>query len=297
MGILSIGNIVQKRTYCAYSSYERVVNLWSDSLHLTLAREGADAGPLTIVACGFDPRTVSKVSVGTQTVVIDGTKLPFSEEQVYLPDMPELTTTRSTFRERLDSFGSYLYLSAPEESLKYLLDYSSPRSNGVSFERNMRAHIRNCVTDILYGNKRRGVSRLKGCGIGLTPSGDDFIAGMLIGLNVLERLGLGDWETTRDQVLDWARRGNRLTDTFLYLASKGLLAESMKALIVSLDSGDDDEILFWTRRIVSHGATSGADLGVGFYMTLREGVLGRLRAGPTRGTVPPHFADRETPWP
>jgi len=79
--------------------------------------------------------------------------------------------------------------------------------------------------------------------------------------------------------------GNTLTDMFLYLAEEGRVFESMKLLIAALAKGTATDIRSTTDRLLAIGATSGADLGVGFYLTLREGAAGRLKGSPRTARV------------
>ena len=146
-----------------------------------------------------------------------------------------------------------------------------------AFERKLAEHTMNCVRDMMLWNRRRGVSRLSGCGIGLTPSGDDFIVGFLLGLGVLESMGFRDWMGERAKVLEWTGLRDVLSTAFLTSAARGHAFESMKELVTALDLGSDAEVRAATERLLSVGATSGADTAVGFFITVREGLAGRLK--------------------
>jgi hypothetical protein len=51
----------------------------------------------------------------------------------------------------------------------------------------------------------------------------------------------------------------------------------MRELIVALDLGDAEHVRAGTERLLQVGATSGADTGVGLFITVREGLAGRLK--------------------
>jgi hypothetical protein len=59
----------------------------------------------------------------------------------------------------------------------------------------------------------------------------------------------------------------------------------MRELIIALDLGPADYVRTWTKSLLAIGATSGADIGVGFYLTLREGMAGRLKGSPQTARV------------
>jgi hypothetical protein len=55
----------------------------------------------------------------------------------------------------------------------------------------------------------------------------------------------------------------------------------MQDVVAALDLGDDATVRLATERLLRAGASgspnSGADQGVGFFITVREGLAGRLR--------------------
>ena len=283
--IYSIGDLVEPGTYDYLNGFRRVANFTDGRRLVTLSLPGVDPGPLNIVMRGFDPDVVNQVRVEPNAVLVDGARVRFSDDDIYISSILLLRRDAAEFRKNLALFGSLLLKLAPDESLVFLLDRTRASSLRTGFQKNLTEHIRNCARDILYWNRQRGVSRITGCGIGLTPSGDDFIAGFLMGLVTLERMGLSDWSDERDRVLKWTRHRDLLSASFLSCAAGGFTFESMRELIIALDLGPAKNVLSWTENLLSVGATSGADIGVGFYMTVREGLAGRLKGSPRTARV------------
>jgi hypothetical protein len=278
--LLSIGDLVQKGTYHVHSRFRRAVNFIDGGHLVTLVSRGMDAGPVNIVMDGLDTWSVHSLVIEEGAVLIDGAAHAFSDERVYISAMRLRRCKADAFLISLGHLGAALIEHSPRESIAFLLDEGRLFDLRAGFERNLARHVWSCVRDILYWDRLRGVERLRGCGIGLTPSGDDFIAGFLIGLNVLELLGSNEWSTTRYRVLESARGGNPFTDALLYLAEEGRVTQSIKGLISSLDSSDAREIRRCAERLLHVGGTSGADTAAGFYMTVREGLARRLRRAP-----------------
>jgi len=283
--LLSIGDLVPDGTYRVHSRFRRAVNFTDGWRLVTVLCGGMDAGPMNVVVKGFDPARSEALQVERGAVTLDGVRLPFDDRRMYLSGIRLDHSDRRRVLGATAQLGALLVQLSPEKSLAFLLDYERLWSLDEGFERNLGRHMGHCVKDILYWNRMRGVERLKGCGIGLTPAGDDFIAGFLVGLNVLGLVGVGDWSETRRGVLQAALSGNTLTDMFLYLAEEGRVFESMKLLIAALAKGSAADIRSATDRLLAIGATSGADLGVGFYLTLREGMAGRLKGSPRTARV------------
>jgi len=92
-------------------------------------------------------------------------------------------------------------------SLAFIFDNGRFSHFDSEFEKAFVKRMGDGVKLIWAGQIIRGVKRLKGCGFGLTPSGDDFIAGLLFGLNVIQQarnkdlgwLIAGVYEASRDE--------------------------------------------------------------------------------------------------
>ncbi len=147
----------------------------------------------------------------------------------------------------------------------------------VDFEKAFAAHLKRGIHEVFHGDLLSGVRILKGCGVGLTPSGDDFIAGLLIALNVIEKMNGRDFKRTIEAVYHTALGENIFSNTFLDLARRGFLFERMKSLIVALNEGGEMEVRNSAEKLFAVGASSGADLGTGFFMTLRTPAKAVLR--------------------
>ena len=285
--LLSIGDLVEPGTYDFLNGFRHVINFTDGRRIVSLALPGVDPGPLTIVMRGFDPNAVKCVRVERDAVFVDGVRVGFSDDDIYISSILLLRRDVAEFRRNLALFGSFLLELAPAESLVFLLDRKRASAQRPGFQKNLAEHIRNCVRDILYWNRQRGVRRLRGAGVGFTPAGDDFIAGFLMGLVTLERTGLGDWSDERDRVMEWTGMScwDVLEVAFLSCAAGGFTFESMRELIIALDLGPADYVRSWTKSLLAIGATSGADIGVGFYLTVREGMAGRLKGSPQTARV------------
>ena len=283
--LLSIGDLVEPGTYDYLNGFRRVANFTDGRRLISLSFPGVDPGPLNIVMRGFDPEVVKHVRVEPYAVFVDDVRVEFSDDDIYISSILLLRRDIAEFRRNLALFGSYLLELAPPESLVFLLNRTGASAQRPGFQHNLAEHIRNCARDILYWNRERGVNRMSGCGIGLTPAGDDFIAGFLMGLVTLERMRLADWVDERERVLNWVRPPDLLSESFLCCAAGGFTFESMRELINALDLGPADYVRSWTKSLLAIGATSGADIGVGFYMTVREGMAGRLKGSPRTARV------------
>ncbi len=319
--ILSFGDLVERGSYGVHSRFRRVVNMTGGARFVSLVTPEVDAGPLNIVVRGLDPANVRhlRIEAGADdrlgsrrvraagarpatrglTIILDGDRIEAGPERVYSSTLGPAVCDSPRFHSNLRTFGACLVELAPEKSLAFLLDPGRIIEFRSGFERGVAEHIEHCVRDILFGDTLRGVSRLKGCGFGLTPSGDDFITGLLIASHLMEpgrRGAAGEYSgyaaagsndiaahrasaaALRARIFESARTSNTLSDTFLRLAAYGRVTRGMQKLAASLSSGTSHDVTRCARDLVSIGATSGVDTGVGLYLTLRSGFGRSARA-------------------
>lgn len=113
--------------------------------------------------------------------------------------------------------------------------------------------------------------RLAGLGPGLTPAGDDWLAGWLVGLRIDHIIDITNRqervpvETVGKAVLQGAStRTTELSLAFLAAAADGALSRAWHQLIDALSSADTMPLRSATGKVLSVGATSGSDMMAGF---------------------------------
>jgi hypothetical protein len=117
---------------------------------------------------------------------------------------------------------------------------------------------------------------LIGLGPGLTPSGDDMVAGIVAALVWQARIGCVPAELTR-QVVEIVReaaptRTNRISARLLWYACEGVLYATAMGLGEALLSGDTAATLAWSRRLFAIGHTTGVDLSIGLLTGMLLGI-------------------------
>lgn len=114
--------------------------------------------------------------------------------------------------------------------------------------------------------KIRGLEALIGLGRGMTPSGDDFITGVLLAANCLNR-----WETIdREAILLKSPSTTYGGRTLLTLALKGSFPSYLITFLEEYLCADNEENMFRALdKAALHGSTSGRDSLAGFLWFLR----------------------------
>jgi hypothetical protein len=273
MTLISIGDQVGQGIYAFHSRFRRAVNFRHGDLLISVVDEEIGDGPLNIVVRDLDTQptgpSAAPLRVAAHEVVFENRRFDFTDKHSYRSTIALDTWNPDLFRHNLAAFEEQLRTTSPPKSLAFLLDEERTAQFRPGFEQGFVEHVSRGVRQVMSGDLLDGVRALKGCGLGLTPSGDDFIAGYLIGLNLLQQLRGQDCRKTADVVFQAARSGNVFSNSFLDLARRGLLFGRMKDLILALVRGGEGAVRVCTGKLLAIGGSSGADLGTGFFMTVR----------------------------
>ncbi len=116
---------------------------------------------------------------------------------------------------------------------------------------------------------------LCGRGVGLTPAGDDMLAGWMAINWLLHGPQPAFLEACRQIVEVARRRTHLLSQCWLGYAAQGDVAMPVKALLETMTREDDQELDAAIDAVLSMGATSGHDLIQGILLGLGDGDLGR----------------------
>jgi hypothetical protein len=201
---------------------------------------------------------------------LEGHHYRFHPAQRYCSRLESGDVDVRCFRQNRAVLREALRRDSPPKSLAFLLDGKRRKNFRSGFERAYAAQIQRGARLVFQGRLREGIGHLKGCGPGLTPGGDDFIAGVLIGLHVLQKLRGRDYRRRIDAVYRAARSSNVFSSTFLDLARRGWLFGRMKDLVSALVAGSGAAVDKAAKALFTVGETSGADLATGFFMTVRD---------------------------
>jgi hypothetical protein len=300
--LLSVGDQIESGVFRFHSRFNRVVNFERHGRLVSVVDEQIGPGPLNIVLRGGFSLSPSKgvragvrgpfslqgsgahcalkvrgtllpsafppLKITASSVVFAAHRFPFSPRQRYHSTFDFAPGNLHCFHHNLSIFGGLLTECAPSKSLAFLLDETRLKNFRSGFEQAFADRICRGAHQVFHGRRLEGIRSLKGCGLGLTPSGDDFIAGLLIGLNLLQKLHGQAFQPTADAVFGAAEGDNIFSNTFLDLARRGLLFGRMKDLV--LMTGNEASVRKVTGKLFAIGASSGADLATGFFLTVHE---------------------------
>lgn len=279
MTLQSVGDTVRNGTYRIHSRFDCAWNFTDGRRFVSVVTEEVGAGPANIVLAGAGGPLADRLgraavlNVAGRALRLGRHTFRAARGQVYRSSLEVPAGRPARLARNLEALERRLAGRAPPRSLAFLLDARRLSDFAPGFEQALAARLRAAVETIFgKGELSAGVRRLAGCGFGLTPSGDDFIAGLLVALNVRARLDRRDERPTIRRVRRAARGAPGLSRAFLDLAARGRVCPRTMDLVRALLRGTCRGVEAAADRLLAVGATSGADFGTGFLLTMKSGT-------------------------
>ncbi len=262
-----------------HSVHARACNVAAHGTLLTLCAPGAAHGPLTLRLARGGPddlRAVLEAGEPVQggphalrTLRLD---LRWAQAAIWRPDERGALLSGGRIHARLSAVAVCLARSRGLQQ-SVLDGVAAPVTKALQ---------RACRL-LQPADAARHVQRLIGWGEGLTPSGDDFLVGLLAGLQILVQADPRRRcfvDALANAIVRGATRTTPIAAHFLRLAAAGDFAEPLVVLRHALVAGlDDDDIDPALRVALAVGATSGADTVSGLLAALSAWALPAHAAG------------------
>jgi hypothetical protein len=188
------------------------------------------------------------VTVGDDWLEVAGMRLPIAEADTWCGPLPDPTRLRSGLPLAME-----ILTTAPRSVL-----LSDP----------WRPALRRAEAAVQRGELCGAGAVLGGLGPGLTPAGDDTLAGILLAHRALSGAG------TESHLLAAARSGvtSDLSAALLVWAARGQAVEPVHDLLTALAARDWAGTVTAARGVASLGASSGADLLLGLRLGLSSSL-------------------------
>ncbi len=286
MDLVSVGDHVEDGEYVLHSRFSKALNF--RNVHqrgidssifplLTCVTQDVGAGPTNIVFRSFQKLRGNSCSVSHNCFVVGDQKYVFDASMRYRSSSQISGIPYTECLDHLNLFENELVRQASPKSLVFLLRPDTQQSEFFGFEQALRQRCQASVQELLSGNITTGVRLMKGVGVGLTPGGDDFLTGLLLGLWFMQQLDSRAYAALRDCIYSAALGQNLLSNTFLYCAKEGWLFERWQYALKFLASDETvSELAVIIRELLTAGETSGADTAAGLVFALRNaGTLNR----------------------
>ncbi len=146
-----------------------------------------------------------------------------------------------------------------------------------SLEKTLRKRVIEVFDQIHKRKILKAVRLLRGVGIGFTPSGDDFIMGLVLAINLRIKLGISHqknvlpsnlfarkYEELKKQIIKIAYYGNDFMDFHLKLISDYRVPLKIKLMLEWLMNGSKINLQKYISPLAKTGHSSGMDIICGF---------------------------------
>ena len=274
--IVNYGDNLGNGNYAIHSRFSRAVNFFSrdaTSRIISVVNTEIDAGPVNIIISGLNTGQINSLFVDDNYIRLNGVKFTLNESNRFKSDFDFGHVNIERFDCNLNFFRTYLVKHSHPKSLAFLLDDKRKENFNTSFGREYVKRFQLATKRIFCSERIEGIKMIRGMGFGLTPSGDDFLSGILIALNIMQVLYHADLTASINEIYKTAKGNNPLSNTFLKCARDGLLFERFKKLVHSLLYLGKEDVFDHVQDLLSVGSTSGADHGVGFVMAFERRLL------------------------
>ncbi|MFW5887391.1 MAG: DUF2877 domain-containing protein [Bacteriovoracia bacterium] len=242
--IISCGDLVQAGNFKLHSSFLKVINYTDGTIIQSLVVPEVGGGPFNLVVDELPSPIPDQYHFSK---LVDQSNIFYSQLSIDL----------SRLYDGLDSFISYYKRNAPEHSLAFLFDPSREAHFQGAFLQELVKQFKTAFNAIKNGEKAKGISLFKGLGIGLTPSGDDFNGGYLLGL-YLKNVPLAQ----RNSLYGLSLGDNLLSNSFLWINKEGRISEAYLKILETITEK------VYPASLLEIGATSSADWASGLIAAL-----------------------------
>ena len=280
--------LVRSRKWQVISSFKRSFYCCdNDENIICIGQEEIGKGPFTILCSSEQtwPKNVlaniKYLWLREEKLLFEGSKVVFDMQgaSIWNKTLSTINTANAHLYFDLNTLANMAAVNAPSESLGYLIPHFFPtKINRKSMELSaltcaIHQRFRNIISEVkpqpIFLNTRfvdnlfvDTLEQLIGLGKGLTPSGDDFLAGIVMGFYKVGRVMDGHYLACHFNRTA-SERTTIVSLAFYSALSEGLVAEPFRQLLEVIGSGDVKQLVQALARINGMGATSGWDTVAG----------------------------------
>lgn len=266
-----IGARIPAGRFPLHSRFRRYVNFLlagpEGERVLGVTEEPDGASPYALVVSGLALPERGELVVSADSVELGGTRLPRTPAHLYDPALPLGRCRQEVFAGQLAALKQQLTAEAPPASMAFVLDPARRAGFAGGFARTLLARLEEGVALLGAGDWSAGARMLRGTGGGLTPMGDDFLAGVLYALWLDGALTGQRRDDERQMVRENALGGSVFSNTMLDMAAHGEPFSGLRRLLEKLVGNGRLPLAKDVQHMLSLGHTSGADLLSGLAWT------------------------------
>jgi hypothetical protein len=284
--LISFGDRLQPGGYRLHSRFSRALNYANEEHLVSLVTKQVGAGPTNIVLTDIHWIQASDLEVTSDEVLIGDQPMPLPPDRRYHSGLDFTGAKLSRSLQHLRTVRNFLLESSPPLSLAFLLKEARNSHLVSAFHRQLVKRVNEAWEYLLRLQVDEGVRLMLGAGYGLTPSGDDFVAGWMTGLDLLTRLFHRPVAKEIGLVSRQLKGGNPISRNLFWCTLRRRYVKRIRDLLQAIGRASCSEVEQCARDVLRIGETSGADFSTGLVACLSlHGVLGHRHDEPVELSV------------
>jgi hypothetical protein len=288
LGILKEGAVGE-----VHSTFERVFNVIISGELVGIARSDVPNGPFILI-------TEIEPNVNMQSLVDNGEKISVDEYLLSFEKGLTLSMNRAEIWSPRHGVKKPIDIGLVKRNLLLVEEIASCRNEGVG---QLVHHIENMISGAPFDNDQlnrvsriglpnivnlasavksedldlvcRSAKKLIGLGQGLTPSGDDLLAGFMASLRWTVNSFHGDLDRVdriNQTIASVAEDTTMLSKQLLTLAAAGEVNEAVEGLLGAILSSHAEDVTIAAKKVSAIGETSGVDSIIGILLGSLLGI-------------------------
>jgi len=270
MRIRSAGDCLRPGVYRVLARFKRSAYFVYGRHIASLVDASVGKGPNHIVVQDLDIGSVHAIEISDSAIYIDGTAFMRSGISEYSSRLEVRKLNLRKLRKSMYGFERGVFESASKNSFPNLIGNNKRSVIGSRVDELLAQQLAAGRRALKQGALETGVNLLIGAGYGLTPSGDDFMAGYCSGMH----LGAAGCSGLRSRMVEIIENACRTTNVFsrtiLGYCCEAKYYEKAKALLAALISGAAEEVYDSASAMCTVGETSGTDFSFGLLCVLKD---------------------------
>ena len=264
--LLSIGDGLENGGYTFHAGFPRIdnfINTKGDLIALSndLSLQAAN----TIIISEFASGSYQKINIHKDSIALDQFIIKRVKTSIYQSHFQYPKCSFTKIKQRVEAFIESHHTLFPAGSLlEMIIKNKLPQETPSAFDEALHQAFEHAFS-LFEENFFDSISRFRGRGHGLTPAGDDFIAGVLYGIHCLEATENQNLAHIKNRVFDISTGKNPFSNTMMKMALETRYFKRLKDFLQAFFFWNGKDLKDVFNRLISTGHTSGADLLTGYF--------------------------------
>ncbi len=268
--ITAYGDYLSHGFYTFHSGFEHIDNFVNQNGDfISLADDVSFLAPNSIIISDFMSGNYSQVVIGDDFAQINNQKYILNKKLQQNSSFIYPAIAYSTLVDKINAFINMQASDFPPKSLFFLLHPENNINFTSAFEKAFMQQL-NYAYSLFSTQLYESIKAFKSRGSGLTPSGDDFIAGVLFGLDFLEKTTGISFNKMKNNIYEIGKSNNIFSNNMLRMAYHAKYFKRLQDFLNAFFYLPLGNISPAFKQLIAVGDTSGADLLTGFLVVIMK---------------------------